>query len=165
MGHVLEEEREDTDAAESGREGSGIGGAEEDEEQREEVEGEDAEGAAGVEVAGPVGLAEGVPEDAGDEESGEGEEEGDAGPAGFEDVGNEANDGVVRAVSASVVVEQDEEDGEAADAVEGGDVLLEAGGERVGVTESAGAGMGIGDRGGVEAHGGSLAGGDGGGWA
>ena len=157
VGHVLEEEGEDADAAERGLEGSREGGSGEEDKEGEEIEGKDAEGAAGVEVAGPVGFAEGVPEDAGDEEAGEDEEEGDAGPAGFEDLGLEADEGVGRAVAAAVVEKNDGEDGEAANSIEGGDMLLVAGGEGVGVAESAGTWMGFSDRGGVKAHGGSLA--------
>ena len=70
-----------------------------------------------------MGGLEGVPELAGDEESGEGEEEGDSGPAGLGEVAEEA-DGEVRGLKASAVVEEeDEEDGEAAEGVEVGIAL------------------------------------------
>lgn len=56
------------------------GGEEEDEEDAV-IEGEDAEGAADVEVSNAVPGVAGVVEDAGNEETGEDEEEVDAGPA------------------------------------------------------------------------------------
>ncbi len=130
--HVLEEERGDPDTAESGVEAAGEGCSGEDEEQGKEVEGEDAEGAAGVEVASPVRFAERVPEDAGDEEAGEREEERDAGPAGLEHMSAEADGGEVRPVAAGVVVEKHGEDGDAADAVEGWEVARPPGGEQAG---------------------------------
>ena len=70
---------------------SGGGGGE----QGEEVEGKDAEGAAGVEVAQAVVGVVGLPEAAGDEEAGEGEEEDDAGPA---ELGEVAERGAGRGV-------------------------------------------------------------------
>ena len=78
------------------------------------VEREDAESAAGVEVAEAVGLTDGVPKDASDEEAGENEEKRDAGPAGSGELAEETDD-EVRGFEASTVVEdEDHEDSEAA---------------------------------------------------
>ncbi len=65
----------------------------EEEEKDAVVKRKDAEGAAGVEVAEEVGVLEGVAEDAGDEEAGEGEEERNADPEGAADVDEEAEEG------------------------------------------------------------------------
>ena len=119
VGEVLEEEDEDEERLELGDGGAGVeraggGGGE-----GQDVEGKDAEGAADVEVAQAVALTDGVPQAAGDEEAGEGEEENDAEPAGLGDETDEADGGLGGLEAAAVVEDEDHEDGEAAEAVEG----------------------------------------------
>src|SRR6266496_3154226 len=118
---------------------------EEDEEGEEDgvVEGEDAEGSAGVE-AGEVGiharLARGmvrsrkrrgnlrVQEDSGDEEAGEDEEEIYAVAAEAEGFEDRALEALAWGEVVGVVVGDDGADGDAAEAVEGGEAAGEGGG-------------------------------------
>jgi len=88
----------------------------------ENVYGPDAESATRVEVAEVAGLAAGFEEDGGDEESGEDEEEIDAGPSPERGL---VEEGVFEARMA--VVEDDAEDGDAAEPLEFGDVGGEPG--------------------------------------
>jgi len=119
VGEVLKEEDEDQQRFKlqevSSGEQAGDGGGQ----QGGDVEGKDAESAAGVEVTQAVQGAVGFPKAAGDEEAGEGEEENDAAPAELGKVAEEALGGVGGLETAAVVKDEDEEDGEAAEAVEG----------------------------------------------
>ena len=87
------------------------------------IEGKNADGAAGVEGAEEGGRVHGTEEDAGDEEAGEGEEKVNADPGGVADLGEEIEDtGAGGEVGPHEVIDENEEDGEAAEAVESGDV-------------------------------------------
>jgi len=117
---VLEEEDEDQEGSElrkvSAVEKSDGGGGE----QGQEVERKDAESAAGVEVSQAIVGVVGFPKAAGDKEAGEGEEEDDAGPAELGEVTGETLCGLGGLEASTVVEDEDEKDGEATEAVEGG---------------------------------------------
>ncbi len=134
---VLQEEDEDQQRAKLGKVGSGNDGADGDGEQGCDVEGKDAESAAGVEVTQAVDGVVGFPEAAGDEEAGEGEEEDDAAPAELGEVAGETLGGLGGLEASTVVKDEDEQDGEAAEAVEGG-VASGFGGKGAGVGRRSG---------------------------
>ena len=117
---VLEENDEDQEGAELGEVCSVEYGGDGDGEQGEEVEGKDPEGAAGIEVAQANEVVGGFPKASGDEEAGEGEEEDDAGPAELGEIAGEALGGIGGLEASAIVEDEDEEDGEATEAVEGG---------------------------------------------
>jgi hypothetical protein len=62
----------------------------------------------------------GLPEGAGDEEAREGEEEDDSRPAELGEVANDALSRIGGLESSAIVEDEDEQDGETAEAVEGG---------------------------------------------
>ena len=97
-------------------------GAREQQQRQEDavVERKDAEGAASVEGAEVARTADGVLQDAGDEEAGEDEEEVDTG--GGEDERGVDDEASVRHVAGEQMRGHDAEDGEAAQAVERCDV-------------------------------------------
>jgi hypothetical protein len=120
IGKVLQEEDEDGQRLEL-REGCAAGdGCDRGGEQGEHVQRKDPERSANVEVAQAMALTEGVPEAAGDEKTGEGEEENDAQPADLGSETDEAHGGRCGLEAPAIVEEEDHEDGEAAEAVEGG---------------------------------------------
>ena len=82
------------------------------------VQGEDAEYAAGVELAEVAGIGERVVENTGDQETGEGEEEIDAAGAKGEGIPDEDFEGGVRGGGEEMGA-GDAEDREATDTVEG----------------------------------------------
>jgi len=97
------------------------------------VERKNAEDAAGVEVAeamSGVGIVDGVPEDAGDQKGGEHEEEFDADPSRGGKLAEETADEVGGLESAAVMEEVDEQDGDAAQTVQG-QVMAAVGGRLV----------------------------------
>jgi len=117
---VLQEEDEDGERLEL-TESSAVhdDGGDRNGQQGDDIQGKNAEGAANVEVAQAMALAGAIPQAAGDEKAGECEEEHEADPAGL---GQEAEDADGRSgglEASSVVEDEDEQDGEAAEAVEG----------------------------------------------
>jgi hypothetical protein len=134
---VLEENDEDQERAELGKVRTVEYGGDGYSEQGEEVEGQDPEGAAGVEVTQANEVVGGFPKASGDEEAGEGEEEDDAGPAELGEVAGEALGGLGGLEASAVVEDEDEEDGEAAEAVEC-DIAPSFGDGRVGVRRKSG---------------------------
>ena len=100
---------------------------EEKDSHHQQIGGSDAQDAAGVEVAEVVGLGAAIEKDAGDEEAGEDEEEVHAHVAEVRDVAQAAEEEVgveacERLVGGEAVVEEDHEDGDAANDVEAGHV-------------------------------------------
>src|SRR4051812_38390960 len=89
------------------------------------IEREDAQGAAGVKIAKEMRRSLGVEEDSGDEKTGEDEEEVDADAAGAGDPFSDGADLGAGLAHGGEVEEEYEEDGEAAQAIEGGDVAFE----------------------------------------
>ncbi len=103
----------------------GEGADQEERRQEGEVEREDPERAARVEVAQVAGRPLGVEQDARDEEAGEGEEEIDPHPAGAHPLDHQRRDGILRRRDCRRVARDDEEDGETPQGVEPGDVHRE----------------------------------------
>ncbi len=69
-------------------------GEQENEKEKSIVKREDAQGPAGVEDLEVVAVVEGLKEDAGDEEAGEGEEEVDADPTGLAQLTEEVKEAI-----------------------------------------------------------------------
>ena len=123
VGKILKEEDKDGQRPELGEGGTVSIGKDCCSEEHGEVEREDAESSADVEVAQAVGEADGVPKAACDEKSGEGEEENDSEPAGLRDVAEEPDSGGGGPEAAAVVEDEDQENGEATEAVKCGVAL------------------------------------------
>jgi len=116
---VLQEEDEDEQRSKLGEVGAGEQAGDGGGQQGEGVNGKDAEGTVCVEVTQAVKGMVGLPKGAGDEESGEGEEEDDAAPAELSEKAEESLRRVGGLEATAVVKDEDEKDREAAEAVEG----------------------------------------------
>jgi len=122
-GDVLEIESVDPKAARSGWAAMEEPGEDKDQQEGSVVERRDAQDAPYIEVAPPVRDAFAVPQDSGDEETGENEEKGNAAPSGFEGQADGAPDRIGGLRSSAGVERDHDQDGESADAIEGWKVL------------------------------------------
>ena len=120
MREVLQEEDEDEQRSKLGEVGAGEQAGDGGGQQGEGVNGKDAEGTVCVEVTQAVKGMVGLPKGAGDEDSGEGEDEDDAAPAELSEKAEESLRRVGGLEATAVVKDEDQKDGEAAEAVECG---------------------------------------------
>ena len=115
--HIFGKDSDDRRAAEADREEMLPRSGEKDDEDSEVVERKDAEHAAHVEITHPVRGPQAVPKNARNEEPGQNKKEGDADPAALVEDADEVDDAVARLRTASIVVEEDHQHRDTAQAV------------------------------------------------